>query len=81
MQLQQQVISSAMAEAALTSAKGGLQGAGAALEASPPQLAPEHLERVHRHRVSLTGGAHLKLITSQAIKQSSADNHFWISWI
>lgn len=56
--------------------KERVRGSWGCLEASRPPLAPEYLERVHRHQVSLAGGAQLKLITSQAIKQSSADNHF-----
>lgn len=61
--------------------KERVTGSWGCLEASPPHLAPERLERAHRPPGSLTGGAQFKLITSQAIKQSSADNHFWILWI
>lgn len=66
-QLQQQLGSRAVGEGALTSAKGWSQAAGDGWRQQPLQLTQGHLEREHKHQVSLTGGAQFELITSQAI--------------
>lgn len=58
--------------------RDGYKELGAGWRHRPLQLAPVHLKILYKHQVSLTRGAQFELITSQAIKQSSAINHFWI---
>lgn len=47
--------------------KGMITGSWGCWRQQPLQLTQGHLEREHKHQVSLTGGAQFELITSQAI--------------